>query len=340
VKEFSSILRALVAHEELSEETMCEAVGAIMDGQWSSAQIGAFLAMLAAKGETPAEVVGAARAMRERSLRVEHALPLVADTCGTGGDGAGTLNVSTTVGLVLAGCGVPVAKHGGRASSSKCGSADVLEALGAAIDDDPLTARKRLERTKFAFLFAPRYHPGMKAAAPARRDLGVPTLFNLLGPLVNPAGATHQVVGVARESYLTLIGDALIELGVRAGAVVHAAGGIDEVAGEGITHVYQFNASGVRRWVLDPTEFDVRAPLSALAGGDPHANAVALRALLEGERSPRADVIALNAALALLVVERVESLREGLEEARVSMRQGAALAVLEALRRPMEPQAA
>lgn len=338
--EFSSILRALIAREVLSEETIREAIGAIMDGEWSSVQAGAFLATLAAKGETPVEVVGAARAMRERSLRVEHELPLVADTCGTGGDGAGTLNVSTTVGLVLAGCGIPVAKHGARASSSKCGSADVMEALGAAIDDGPLAARKRLERTKFAFLFAPMYHPAMKAAAPMRRELGIPTLFNLLGPLANPAGATHQVVGVARESHLELIGETLIELGARAGAVVYAAGGIDEVSGEGITHVYQFTASRVRRWILDPTDFDVRAPLSALAGGDPHTNAAALQSLLEGERSPRADVIALNAGLALLVVERVESLREGLEAARMSMRKGAALAVLEALRRPMEPQAA
>jgi anthranilate phosphoribosyltransferase len=339
MSEFASILRALIAREELGGQTMREAIGAIMDGAWSSAQAGAFLATLAAKGETPSEVVGGARALRERSLRVEHELALVADTCGTGGDGAGTLNVSTTVGLVLAGCGIPVAKHGGRASSSKCGSADVLEALGVAIDDEPPAARKRLERTKFAFLFAPRYHPAMKVAAPVRGDLGVPTLFNLLGPLANPAGATHQVLGVARESQLVLIGEALIELGARAGAVVHGTGGIDEVAGEGITHVFQFSASRARRWILDPMDLGIRAPLSALAGGDPPTNAAALRALLEGERSPRADVIALNAALALLVVERVESLREGLEEARVSMRHGAALAVLEALRRPREPQA-
>jgi anthranilate phosphoribosyltransferase len=338
--EFASILRALIAREELSEQTLYEAIGAIMDGRWSSTQAGAFLAALAAKGETPAEVVGAARAMRDRSLRVEHELPLVADTCGTGGDGAGTLNISTTVGLVLAGCGIPVAKHGGRASSSKCGSADVMEALGAAIDDGPLAARNRLERTKFAFLFAPIYHPAMKAAAPMRRELGVPTLFNLLGPLANPASATHQVVGVARESQLALIGEALAVLGTRAGAVVYAAGGIDEVAGEGITNVYQFTASQARRWILDPTEFDVRAPLSSLAGGDPHTNAAALLSLLQGERSPRADVVALNAGLGLLVVERVESLREGMEAARTSMRKGAALAVLEALRRPMEPRVA
>ena len=224
MRAYASILRALIAREDMSEEVMREAVGAIMDGAWSSTQTAAFLAALAAKEETPTELVGAARAMRERSLRVEHALPLVLDTCGTGGDGANTINISTAVGLIVAGCGVPVAKHGGRASSSRCGSADVLEALGVAINDDPPTARKRLERTGFAFMFAPVYHPAMKTAASARRELGVRTLFNLLGPLANPAEATNQVVGVAHEAHLELIAEALFCLGSRAGAVLHAAG--------------------------------------------------------------------------------------------------------------------
>jgi len=330
VSAFSGVLRALLAREELSAEAMREAIGAIVDGAWTPVQAGAFLAALAERGETVAELVGAVRAMRERSVRVEHALPLVADTCGAGGDGIGTINVSTAAGLVVAGCGVPVAKHGGRAASSTCGSADVLEALGVAIDEEPLAARKRLESIGFAFLFAPRYHPAMKAVASIRKELGVPTLFNLLGPLANPDGATHQVVGVARESHLELVGKALAELGARAGAVVHGLGGIDEVAGEGCTHVYQFTASGAQRYLLDPADFGIRVPLSALTGGDARTNALALRAVLEGERSPCADVIALNAALALVVAERVESLREGLERARASLRDGAALAVLEA----------
>jgi anthranilate phosphoribosyltransferase len=337
MKPFPALLDVLIAGDELDGQTMCEALGAYLEGVWSPVRMGAFLTALAAKGETVAEIVGAASAIRERGLRVEHALPLVVDTCGTGGDGAGTINISTAVGFVVAGCGVPVAKHGGRSSSSKCGSADVLEALGVALDDDPATARAHLEGIGFAFMFAQTYHPALKIAAPLRRELGVRTLFNLLGPLTNPADATHQVVGVARESHLELIGESLARLGVRGGAVVHGAGGIDEVAGEGITHVYAFTSSGARRYVLDPADFGIHAPLSVLAGGDATTNAAALQAVLRGERSPRADVVALNAALTLVTAERAESLREGLEAAYASLRNGAALAVLEALRRPEEP---
>jgi anthranilate phosphoribosyltransferase len=333
---FASLLHALIAGESLDAETMGDVIGAIVDGLWTPVQVGAFLAALASKGETVIELVGAARAIRERSLRVEHGLSLVVDTCGTGGDGAGTINISTIAGLIVAGCGVPVAKHGGRAASSRCGSADVLEAVGIAIDDDPATARKRLERIGFAFMFAPAYHPAMQALAPVRRELGVRTLFNLLGPLTNPAGATHQVVGTAKPEHLELMGEALMRLGVRAGAVVHADGGIDEVAGEGITHVYQFTESRSHRYILDPMDLGIQASLSAIAGGDPVINAAALWAILRGERSPRADLIALNAALTLVVAERAESLREGLEAAYASVRNGAALAVLEALRHPTE----
>jgi anthranilate phosphoribosyltransferase len=336
MSEFTALLRAAVAGETLDAEAVHGAIGAIVDGSWTPVQAGAFLVALAAKGETAAEVVGAARAMRERSLHVEHDLPVVLDTCGTGGDGAGTINVSSIVGFVVAGCEVPVAKHGNRAASSLCGSADVLEALGVAIDADPAAARTRLERDGFTFLFAPRYHPAFKAVGPLRRELGIRTLFNLLGPLCNPARATHQVVGVAKESHLELVGDALIGLGAQAGAVVHAASGIDEIAGEGPTYVYQFSAQRAWRYVIDPSDFGIRAPLSAIVGGDPALNAAAARAILEGERSPRADVIALNAALALVVAERAGSFREGLDLAHSSLQDGAALAVLEALRRPIK----
>ncbi len=271
--------------------------------------------------------------LRERSLHVEHDLPLVVDTCGTGGDGYNTINISTAAALTIAGCGVPVAKHGGRAASGRCGSADVLEALGVGLDDDPQEARKRLERDRFAFLFAPRYHPVMKSVGPLRRELGVRTLFNLLGPLANPAGATHQVLGTADEARLEVLGEALRELGVRSGAVLHAADGMDEIAGEGPTYVYQFDRERARRYILDPSDFGIRASREALIGGDVAVNAAALRAILEGERSPCADVTALNAALALLVAGRAESFREGLELAYASLRNGAALAVLEASRR-------
>jgi anthranilate phosphoribosyltransferase len=336
VIEYPAMLRALVSRRDLSPADMAAAIGAIMDGEWTSAQAGAFLAALATKGETASEVAGAATAMRERSLHVDHTLPLVVDVCGTGGDNAQTINVSTCVGFVVAGCGVPVAKHGNRAASSKCGSADVLEALGVSIDAPPEDACLRLERDRFAFLFAQRYHPAMKAVGPVRRELGVRTVFNLLGPLTNPARATHQMIGVASEAHLELVGEALRGLGARGGAVVHGTNGIDEIAGDVPSHVFAFGRGGARRYLLDPSDYHIRVPGAAIAGADPAYNAAVLREILEGERAPQADLIALNAALALVVAERAASLEEGLAEARKSIESGAALAVLESLRRPTE----
>ncbi len=328
----AALLRALVRREDLDAESVAYAFGAMMDGAWSPAQSGAFLGALATKGETSLEIVGAAEAMRARSVRVEHDLDVVVDTCGTGGDGARTINVSTTAGFVLAGCGVHVAKHGNRAASSACGSADVLEAAGIAIDAHPDDARVHLERERFAFLFAQRYHPAMKAVAPLRRELGVRTMFNLIGPLANPARATHQVVGVANPAHLALFGDALVALGGRAGAVVHARSGIDEIAGDAPTDVYEFGPGGVRRWTLDPRAYGIDAPPDALAGGTCAENAAALAAILDGERSARADVVALNAALVLVVAGRAGDLSEALALARASLRSGAARSVFDRLR--------
>ena len=334
--EFPALLRVLVAGHDLDANAMAFAVGAMMDGTWSATQAAALLAALATKGETTAEVVGAAEAMRARSLHVEHDFDVVVDTCGTGGDGAHTINVSTAVGFVVASCGVRVAKHGNRAASSACGSADVLEASGIAIDASPEIARALLEREYFAFLFAPQYHPAMKAIAPVRRELGIRTIFNVLGPLANPARATHQVVGVAAPGHLTLVGSALQTLGARAGAVVHAQSGIDEIAGDVPTTVYQFDPSGARTWTLDPAAYGIAAPADALAGGTPAFNAAALHAILAGERSSRAEIVALNAALVLLVAERCDDLAGGLALARKSLASGAALAVFDRLRTPSE----
>jgi len=334
--DFRSLLRAVMAGRDLDAEAMAFAIGAMMDASWSPVQAAGFLAALATKGETAAEVFGAAEAMRARSLHVEHDLPVVVDTCGTGGDGAHTINVSTAAGFVLAGCGLHVAKHGNRAASSLCGSADVLEASGIAIDAGPEVARAQLERDRFAFLFAPLYHPAAKEVAPVRRELGVRTIFNILGPLANPARSTHQVIGVASEGHLELVGSALQSLGSQAGAVIHAQSGIDEIAGDAPTHVYQFDATGTRRWMLDPRDVGIEAPPNALAGGSPAFNAAALRAILEGEQTPRADVVALNAALVLVVAERAEDLTEGLALARASLSSGAALSVFDRLRRPTE----
>ncbi len=336
MSDFPALLRVLVAGNDLTAEQMAFAIGAMMDGDWTLVQAAGFLAALATKGETPAELVGAAEAMRARSLHVEHDLPLVVDTCGTGGDGSHTINVSTLVGFIVAACGAPVAKHGNRAASSRCGSADVLEAAGVAIEAPPETSRVRLERDGFAFLFAQQYHPTLRAVSPVRRDLRVRTIFNLLGPLTNPARATHQVIGVAHAAHLELIGDALQGLGAAAGAVIHAKNGIDEIAGDAPSEVFQFDGSSARRWLLDPGDFGVNVPLEALAGGNPEANAASLRSLLEGERSPRAAVVALNAALALIVARRAGSMREGLGLAHASLSDGSALGVFESLRRPAE----
>jgi anthranilate phosphoribosyltransferase len=332
MSDYPALLRTLVARRNLDAEAMSFAIGAIMDAEWTQAQAGAFLAALATKGETVDEVVGAAEAMRARSLHVEHEFPVVVDTCGTGGDNAHTINISTAVGFVVAGCGLPVAKHGNRAASSRCGSADVLEACGITIDGTPERARRQLERHKFAFLFALVYHPAMKEVAPVRRQLGVRTIFNLLGPLSNPARATHQVIGVADGAQLELMGEALQRLGAHAGAVVHSASGLDEVAGDSPSSVYQFAGGKGRRYQIDPAEAGISATTADLAGGAPIENAASLRAILAGERSPRAGVIALNAALALVVAERAATLKEGLEQARSSLQSGAAQSVFDALR--------
>ena len=334
MNDYPPLLRAIVRGDDLDASHMKYAIGAMMDGVWTAAQAGAFLAALATKGETPGEVVGAADAMRERAVRVDHGLAVVVDTCGTGGDGANTINVSTAAAFVVAGAGVHVAKHGNRAASSACGSADVLEQLGIAIESTPDLARRNLEHERFAFLFAPQYHPAARAVAPVRRELGIRTIFNVLGPLANPARATHQVVGVATGAHLELVGNALAALGGSGGAVVHARSGIDEVAGDVPTDVYLFDDGGSRRFVLDPAAYGISASADALAGGTTHENARALRAILEGERSQRADVVALNAALVLFVAKRASDVAEGLSLARKSLGSGAALDVFERLRGP------
>ncbi|HVC22066.1 MAG TPA: anthranilate phosphoribosyltransferase [Candidatus Dormibacteraeota bacterium] len=329
---YPDLLRRVLNGGSLSAEESAATMGAIVDGTLSSAQAAGILVGLAARGETIDEVIGAARAMRQRALRVEHDLPLVIDIVGTGGDGSRSINISTAAALVVAGAGVPVAKHGNRAASSACGSADVLEALGVPLNSDPSEAAELLTRHRIAFLFAPRYHPAFKAAAAVRSELGVRTIFNLLGPLCNPARAQRQLVGVFGETQVDLVAEALQGLGAEEGAVVHSASGMDEVAGEGPTSVAQFNRHDIRRWSLNPEEYGIRASLDELRGGDPATNAALILAILRGEPSPRADVVALNAALALVVAGSAEDVEEGLSRARRSISDGAAMAALEALR--------
>jgi anthranilate phosphoribosyltransferase len=316
----------------MSAEESAATVGAIIDETITSAQAAGLLIALAARGETIEEVIGAATAMRQRAVRVDHQLPLVIDIVGTGGDGTQSINISTAAALVVAGAGIPVAKHGNRAASSACGSADVLEALGVPLDRNPAAAAELLSVHRIAFLFAPQYHPAMKAAGGLRRELGVRTIFNLLGPLCNPAGAHRQLVGVFGESQVDLVAEAMQGLGAEEGAVVHSASGMDEVAGDGPTWVAQFSREGSRRWVLHPEDHGVRASLDDLRGGDARTNAELILAILRGERSPRADVVALNASLALVVAGAAGDVDEGLALARASISSGAAMAALEALR--------
>lgn len=300
-----------------------------MDGEITSSQGAGLLVALAIRGEEIDEIVGAARAMRERSLHVEHGLPEVVDVVGTGGDGANTINISTMAALVTAAAGIPVAKHGNRAASSACGSADVLEATGLPIDLPPDRAARMLREANFTFMYAARYHPAMKNVGPIRRELGVRTIFNVLGPLTNPARATVQIVGVARPELLEPLAHVLVELGVRRGAVVYGENGIDEVAGDVPTTVYSFNGSGGKRWRLDPADFGIATPLSAIVGPSVDAARDAFLAILGGERSPRADVVALNAALALHTVGTESTMDAALVRARALLASGAALATYE-----------
>jgi anthranilate phosphoribosyltransferase len=329
---YPALLRRVLAGESLSADEMAATIGAIMDETLSPLRAAALLAGLAAKGESADEVVGAARAMRERSVHVDHGLPLVLDIVGTGGDGAHTINISTAAAFVVAGCDVPVAKHGNRAASSLCGSADVLEALGVAIESGPETAAQALRAYRIAFLFAPRYHPAMRAIGPIRRELGVRTVFNVLGPLTNPAGANRQLVGVARPEQVVLVAEALRKLGLEAGAVIHGEDGLDEISGAAPTRVVQFDREGLREWTLDPARYGVHAPLAAIRGGDASFNAGVLLAILDGERSPRADLVLLNAALALVVAGEAVDIDDGMERARTAIETGRARAALESLR--------
>jgi anthranilate phosphoribosyltransferase len=332
LREQAPLLRRLLAGEDLSQDEAADFIGSIMDGEYTPAQAAGLLVALAAKGESVDEVVGAARAMRERSLRVAHEFPMVVDVVGTGGDHANTINISTMAALVVAAAGIPVAKHGNRAASSACGSADVLESAGLPIELSPESASSILDRCGFTFMFAPRYHPAMRNVAPVRRELGVRTIFNLLGPLSNPARATHLVVGVARASLVETIGNALRALGARRGAVIHGSNGVDEVVGDAPTLVYSFDEEQARLWRLDPAHYGVSVPLGAIVGGSLQACHDAFLSVLGGESSQASTVVALNAALVLHAIGVEERLERALERANSLLASGAALRILEQAR--------
>jgi anthranilate phosphoribosyltransferase len=310
------------------------AFDAILAGSWTSVQVGAFAVALRMHGESADVIVAAAEAMRAAMTGVDHALRVVVDTCGTGGDGAHTLNLSSAAAVVVAACGVAVAKHGTRSVTSRCGSADVLEALGIPVDIDPARQHEVLREAGIAFLFAPAHHPAMKHAAQARRELGTRTIFNALGPLVNPARATHQLVGVYEDSLRPIAARALGRLGTRRAWVVRGADGLDEVSPCAPTHVSELLEDGdVRERVVTPEDFGVaRMDRSAIAGADAASNARILDALLAGERHPAREAVVLNAAAALALATGDEP-KGAAERARKAIDAGAARATLERWRR-------
>jgi len=313
-------LAKVIRGERLSEEEAGAAMATIMDGAATPAQIGALLAALAVRGETEDEVVGFARTMRERAvpLRAENAV----DTCGTGGDGAHTFNISTVASLVVAACGVKVAKHGNRSASGSCGSADVLEALGVKVDAPTATVQRCLDETGWTFLFAPAFHAATRHAVQPRRELGVRTAFNLLGPLTNPARPVAQVVGVPRPELVAFMARCLARLGARRAIVVHGAG-LDELTLAGETAVAEVADGQVRERTVTPDEAGLaRAPVEAVRGGDARENARLAGEVLEGRPGPRRDVVLLNAAAALMVAGRASSLREGATQAKSAIDDG------------------
>lgn len=326
-------LERLISGESLSRREMAEIFGRLMDGELEPPLQAALLVALAAKGETVDEMTGAAEAMRARVRRVEHAVADAVDTCGTGGDGSGSFNLSTAAAIVAAAAGAVVAKHGNRAVSSASGSADVLEALGVTVETTPREAARALAEHGIAFLFAPGFHPAMRQVMPVRRALGVRTLFNLLGPLTNPAGVRRQVVGVYALDRVGPVGEVLARLGTEHALVVHSLDGLDEISSGAPTRVAEVRAGEVSVREVVPEELGIeRSEPGALAGGGPEENAELMRRLLAGESGPLADAVALNAGAVLYVAGRSETMAEGVDRARLTLADGRASAKLDQMR--------
>jgi anthranilate phosphoribosyltransferase len=324
-------LPKLLTGEDLPIEDAQHLFERLVLGKLEPAEIAGMLIALRMKGETAEEMIGAAHALSAAALPFARPDYLYADCCGTGGDGSGLINVSTAAAFVAVACGLPIAKHGNRSVSSKCGSADVLEHLGARIEVDPVTARRLLDQTGFCFLFAPAYHPGMKHAALVRRQLSVRTVMNLLGPCINPARPPVQLLGVADPRMLRRVAQTLAALGVREALVVHGAG-LDEVALHGETRAIRLSNGEMHELQITPEDAGFeRAPLSVVTGGGPQENAARLRAILSGQgERPENDIIALNAAALLLTAGKVATLRDGAAMAIHALLGGQAGAVLDA----------
>jgi len=327
---FPQLIEKLVRHEDLTTDEAAAAMREVMEGRVAPAALAGLLAALVMKGERPEELVGLARAMREHAVKLQAPPGDVFDTCGTGGDRAGTFNVSSAAAVVVASCGVKVAKHGNRSVSSRCGSADVFEQLGVNVAATPAVVEHTLRTTDIAFFFAPTFHPSMRHAAPVRREMGIRTAFNLLGPLTNPAGAARQIVGVPRPELTQVMARALLLLGSERAWVVHGAGGIDEISTTGHTKVSECRDGSVRTFFIHPSEFGIAKALPEdLRGGDAIENATIIRQVLEGRRGPARDIVVLNAGAALCVAGRVETVGEGITVAAAAIDSGAALETLD-----------
>jgi len=330
--------RALVAlanRQSLSEQEASDVFGIVMRGEATPAQLGGLLLALRVKGETAEEVAGAARALRAAMIRVPAAGAHLVDTCGTGGGAITTFNISTAAAFVAAGAGASVAKHGNRSFTSQCGSADVIEALGVRIALDATQAAHALQEACITFLFAPHFHPAMKHAAPVRRELGVPSVMNLLGPLANPAGVRRQVVGVADRERAPLMAEALARLGTEHALVVHGEVGMDEISPTGATAVWEVRGGVVTSWRLDPARYGLAiADVAALRGGKPGVNAERVEGLLRNEPgdSAGAAAVLLNAAAAIYVAGVARTYDDGLARAREALGSGSARRALERLR--------
>jgi len=339
-------IATVVEREDLSEGEMIEVMNQIMSGECTPAQIGAFITALRMKGETVEEITGAARVMRERATPIRAGRGVVdidrddinidqetiLDVVGTGGDGTNTFNVSTTVTFVVSACGVKVAKHGNRSVSSLCGSADVLEKLGVNLDVNPETVERCIDEIGVGFLFAPALHGAMKHAIGPRREIGIRTIFNILGPLTNPANADCQVMGVYRADLVEKLAGVLHRLGCRHGFVVHGSDGMDEMTLTGETLVAEVTRAGVTLTTVTPEQFGLtRCPMQALKGGDAAANAEIVRSVLTGEPGPRREIVLLNAAYALMAADRVTTPAEGIAMACAAIDSGRALQQVEKL---------
>ena len=322
----AAAIRQVMSRVDLRRDEMQAVFAEVMDGRVSDVQKSALLVALRMKGETSEEITGAALAMRERVTPLDVDRDELVDTCGTGGDGRGTFNISTLSAIVAAAAGAPVAKHGNRAVSSSCGSADVLAELGVNIDIDAAKMSRVLRSAGISFLFAPKLHPAMGAVAAVRRELGVRTIFNVLGPLTNPAFARRQVLGVYSDALVEVVARVLAALGTTHALVVHSRDGLDEIAVSAPTHVAEVRSGEVQSFEVTPETFGVEThPIEALAGGDVKENARIAREVLEGKGGAREDVVVVNAGAALYVGGRASSLREGADRARDAVRSGAAL---------------